>query len=122
MCYVHDFTFDTLVTEIVSHPVSVTTVIALENVTLICSASVDNVKYSWHRVDGHIPHHSQGRHSDTFTIVEVTPHDEGMYYCTAKENEIKVNSNSALIQVDGKKHIVIYGEVSRVRCILNIPI
>ena len=106
MRYVHDFTFDTLVTEIITHPVSVTSVTALENVTLICSASVNDVKYSWHRVDGHIPHRSQGQHSNRFTIVEVTPHDEGMYYCTAKENGIIVNSNSALIDVDGKKHIV----------------
>ena len=92
-----------MITEITTHPVSATTVIALEDVTLNCSASVDDVKYSWHRVDGHIPSHSQGRHNDTFTIHRVTPHDEGIYYCMAKKNGIRVLSNNASIEIDGKQ-------------------
>ena len=91
------------VTEITNHPVSLTTAVALEDVILMCSASVDDVRYLWHRVNGHIPSHSQGRHNDTFTIHRATPHDEGMYYCVAKKNGIHVRSNNALVQIDGKE-------------------
>ena len=92
-----------LITEITTHPTSSTTVIALEDVTLTCSASVDGVRYSWHRVDGHIPSHSHGRHNDTFTINEVTPRNEGTYYCVAKKRGIHVKSNNAVVKVDGKE-------------------
>ena len=95
--------FICLVTEITTHPISVGTITALEDVTLMCSASVDDVKYSWHCVDGHIPSHSHGRRNDTFTIHRVTPHNEGTYYCVAKKSGISVKSNNALVQVDGKK-------------------
>ena len=92
-----------MVTEITTHPVSGTPATALEDVTLMCSASIDNVAYSWHRVDSDIPSHSQGQNSSTFTIQGVTPHDEGTYYCTAAgEDGIQVNSDNALIEVDGK--------------------
>ena len=94
--------FICLVTEISTHPISLTTTTALEDITLMCSASVDDVKYSWHHVNGHIPHRSQGQHTDTFTIYRVTPHDEGMYYCVIKKSGIHVYSNNALIRVDGK--------------------
>ena len=96
------FMYIILPTEITTHPVSTFTAIALEDITLSCSASVDGVKYSWYRVDGHIPHHSQGRLNDTFTIHRVTPHDEGMYYCVAKKNNISAQSNSISVQVNGK--------------------
>ena len=92
-----------MVTEITTHPISLSTITALEDITLMCSASVDDVRYSWHRVNGHIPSDSQGRHNDTFTIHRATPRDEGMYYCVAKKSGIHVRSNSALLQVDGKK-------------------
>ena len=91
------------VTEITNHPVSLTTAVALEDVILMCSASVDDVKYSWHCVDGHIPSHSQGRHNDTFTIYRATPHNEGTYYCKAMKDGVHVRSNNALIQIDGKE-------------------
>ena len=97
------FTFGILITEITIQPINLTTVLALEDVTLNCSASFDDVRYSWHRVDGHIPSHSQGRHNDTFTIHRVTPHNEGTYYCVAKKHGIIVRSNDALIKVDGKE-------------------
>ena len=93
-----------MITAIITHPVNSTTVVALEDVVLSCSASVDDVKYSWHRVDGHLPsHHSHGQHNYTLTIHRVTPHDEGMYYCTAKKEGISVKSNFASVQVDGKE-------------------
>ena len=58
--------------------------------------------YSWHRVDGHLPSHSQGQHSDTFTIRRATPHDEGMYYCVARKNGISVECSVALVDINGK--------------------
>ena len=77
--------------------------LALEVITLSCSASIDDARYSWHRVDGHIPSHSHGRHNDTFTIHRVTPHDQGTYYCVARKHGIIVKSTYALIEVDGKE-------------------
>ena len=67
-----------------------------------CSASIDDVRYSWHRVDGHLPSHSHGRHNDTLIIHRATPHDEGMYYCVARKNGISVESSIALVKVNGK--------------------
>ena len=102
------FNFDILVTEITTHPASTINAMALESITLMCSASVDNVTYSWHRVDGDVPSHSQGQNSNTYTIQGVTPRDEGTYYCTAAgEDGIQVNSHNAMIEVDGKKCSVI---------------
>ena len=91
-----------MITEITTHPTNSTTVIALEDITLMCSASVDDVRYSWHCVDGHIPSHSHGRYNDTFTIHRVTPHNEGTYYCVAKKSGISVQSRNAIVQVDGE--------------------
>ena len=89
-------------TEITTQPVSPTTVIALEDVTLNCSASVDDVTYSWHRVDGDLPSRSRGQNSNTLTIPRATPHDEGMYYCMAKKESVRVESEGVIINVDGK--------------------
>ena len=98
------FICDILVIEISTHPVSITDVVALEEVTLHCSASVDGVTYSWHHVDDDdLPSGSTGQQSDTFTINRVTPDDEGMYYCVARKNGISVTSNNATIVVDGKE-------------------
>ena len=94
-----------LITEITIQPISSITVIALESVTLNCLASIDDVRYSWHRVDGHIPSHSQGRHNDTFTIHRVTPHNQATYYCVARKDGIIVRSSDASVQVDGKNVI-----------------
>ena len=91
-----------MITAITTHPVSSTTVVALEDVVLSCSASVDDVTYSWHRVDNDLPLQAQGENNSTFTIHRATPHDEGMYYCIARKNGVSVKSNNALVQVDGK--------------------
>ena len=73
---------------------------------LSCSASFDDVTYSWHRVDGHLPsHRSHGRHNDTLTIQRTTPHDEGMYYCVVRKEGIRVKSTNALITVNGKLYV-----------------
>ena len=95
--------FNFLITEITTQPISYITVIALEDATLHCSASINDARYSWHRVDGHIPSHSHGRHNDTFIIHRATPLDEGMYYCVAKKEGIVVTSNDAFVRVDGKE-------------------
>ena len=92
-----------LITEIITQPVSLTTVIALEDVTLTCSASVDNITYSWHRVGGSVPSKSIGQNNGTLTIPRIIPYDNGMYYCVAKKEEISVESNEALVKVNGEK-------------------
>ena len=89
-----------LVTEIISQPVR-SIVIALEDVTLSCSASVDAVTYSWHRVSGSIPSRSQGQNTNELTIPKATPPDDGMYYCIAMKNGIRVESNRAMLNVNG---------------------
>ena len=91
-----------LVIEISTHPVGHTYVVALQDVTLHCSASVNGVIYSWHRVDGALPAGSTGQNSDTLTVNGATPHDEGMYYCTARKSGISVDSGNGSIEVDGK--------------------
>ena len=58
--------------------------------------------YSWHRVDGDLPPGSLGQNSNTLTIYGVTPHDEGMYYCMASKERIRVESNRATVNVDGR--------------------
>ena len=58
--------------------------------------------YSWHRVDAPLPAGSIGQNSDTLTIRRATPHDEGMYYCTARKSGTSVTSNTGSVQVDGK--------------------
>ena len=90
-------------TEIITHPTSALTVIALEDATLTCLASVDDVNYSWHRVGGSIPSRSIGQNNSTLTIPGVTPYDAGMYYCIAKRNDISVESDKAVVSVNGKE-------------------
>ena len=87
--------------EITTHPSS-TTVIALQDVTLTCSASVNDVTYSWHRDGGSLPSKSKGRNSNTLTITRATPRHEGMYYCMANKKEISVESNRARVTVNGE--------------------
>ena len=89
-------------TEITTHPVSHSEVVPLENITLCCSASVDGVTYSWHRVNGNLPAGSTGQNSHILTIHGVTPHDEGTYYCMASKERIRVESNRATLNVDGR--------------------
>jgi len=59
--------------------------------------------YSWHRVNGSVSSRSIGQNSNTFTIPRAIPHDEGMYYCIATKQEISVESNRAVVRVNGKK-------------------
>ena len=92
-----------IVTEITNQP-SNTTVVALENITLNCKSSVVDVTYSWHRVSGSIPSRSTGQNSQTFTIPSATPPDEGMYYCKARKEGISVESNRAILRVDGENY------------------
>ena len=87
---------------IITQPVSSLTVIALEDVTLNCLASVDDVMYSWHRVGGSIPFRSLVRNRNELTILQATLPDEGIYYCTAMKEGIKVESNRTVVNVDGK--------------------
>lgn len=75
---------------------------ALQNLVLSCLASVDDVVYSWHRVSSTLPSQSQGQNSNTFTIQNATPHDEGMYYCVATKVGVIVESNRATVKVDGE--------------------
>ena len=96
------FIINILITEIITQPVGSTAVTALEDVTLNCSASVDDVEYSWHHVDDHLPFQSQGQDNDMFTIYGATPHDEGVYYCMATKSGISAKSSNALVKVDGK--------------------
>ena len=84
-----------------------TTVIALQDVTLSCSSSVDDVTYSWHRDGGSVPPRSRGQNSNMFAIPEATPPDEGMYYCMASKEGISVESNRARIRVDGESNIYV---------------
>lgn len=92
-----------MTTEIIDQPVNVTPSIALENVTLRCSASVDDVIYSWHRVEDGLPLSSRGQNSNTLTIHRATPNDEGLYYCNASKDGVNVKSNYTLVQIDGKE-------------------
>ena len=91
--------------EITTHPSS-TTVIALQDVTLNCSASVEDMTYSWHRDGGSLPSRSRGRNSNTLIIRRATPLDEGMYYCMASKEGISVESKNATLTVDGKRIIL----------------
>jgi len=88
-------------TEITTGPSS-TTVIALQDVTLTCLASVDDVTYSWHRDGGSVPSKSTRKNSNTLTIPRATPPDEGSYYCMANREGISADSNRARVTVDGK--------------------
>ena len=93
--------------EITTQPISSVTVTALEDVTLNCSASFDDVTYSWHRVNGSIPSRSVGQNSNTFTIPRATPYDEGAYYCIAKKENFSVESTKAVVRIDGKNSFVV---------------
>ena len=91
------------VTDITTQPVNPLNIIALEDATLTCLASVDDVTYSWHHDGGNVPPRSIGQDNSTFTIPKITPFDTGMYYCVAKHEEIIVTSSKAVIRVNGKE-------------------
>ena len=55
--------------------------------------------YSWHRVnDSVFPQNTQ-----MLIISQATPHDEGLYYCMASKERISVQSNRAVVKVDGEE-------------------
>ena len=58
--------------------------------------------YSWHRVGGSVPQRSQGQNTNELTIPQATPPDEGMYYCIAMKEGIRVESKKATLNVNGK--------------------
>ena len=70
-----------------------------------CLTSVDGVKYSWYRVNGDLPLGSRGQNSHKLTIVKATPNDQGMYYCMASKENIRVKSMRAILNVNGKRII-----------------
>ncbi|XP_065918194.1 contactin-3-like isoform X2 [Dysidea avara] len=92
------------VLKITTHPSS-TNVIALQDAMLTCSASVDDVTYSWHRDGGSVPSRSTGQNRNTLTITRATPSDEGMYYCMSNKEGISVESNRARVIVDDQLSI-----------------
>ena len=89
---------------------------ALDDVVLRCSSSVDDATYTWHRVGGSVPVRSTGKSSQTLTIPRATPHDEGMYYCIASKEGVSVESNRAAVTVDGKNFFVIGAANSTISC------
>ena len=96
------------VTEITSQPAG-RTVIALEDITLTCSASVDDVTYSWRRVDGDLPSSATGQRTGQLTISNIIPPDKGVYYCVVSKMGISVESNRTVLNVDGKLlHSILY--------------
>ena len=60
------------------------------------------MRYSWHHDDGRLLSHMRGQHSNTLIIRNAIPHNEGLYYCTARKRGIVVSSNNALVRVYGK--------------------
>jgi len=100
-----------LFTEITAQPVS-STVIALNDVTLTCSATYDStITYSWHRVGGSVPSKSSGQNSNRLTIPRVVSADEGEYYCLAEFLGHCAESNKAIVTVDGKKIALLHMNV-----------
>ena len=95
--------FGYVFTEIITQPTSPLTVTALEDATLTCLSSVDDATYSWHRVGGSVPSRSIRQNNNTLTIPTVTPYDAGMYYCIAKREDITVQSDKAVISVNGEE-------------------
>ena len=62
------------------------------------------MRYSWHRVNGRrLPAHLHHRRGNILRIRKATPHDEGLYYCTARKEGIVVRSNNTLVRVYGKE-------------------
>jgi len=77
---------------------------------LTCSASVDDVTYSWHHVSDRVPSKLVGQNSNILTISRATPHDEGMYYCMASKDGISVESSRAIVRIDGKELLLLYSD------------
>ena len=92
-----------MITEIATQPVN-STVIALQDVTLTCLASVDDVTYSWYRVVGYMLSNLNRQNSSSIlNIRKATPLDEGVYYCKAEKSGISADSRRVVVRVDGKE-------------------
>ena len=78
------------------------TVTALDDAMLQCTSPLDNVRYSWHRVNGQIPSRSIGQMSFRLTIPRAIPPDEGLYYCVISKNSVSIESDRATLEVNGK--------------------
>ena len=98
----HGIMFSNLYIEIITQPLD-STVIALEDATLTCLSSIDDATYLWYRIGDGVPTRSIGQDNSTLIIPEVTPYDEGMYYCMARKEEITVESNRAVLSVNGRQ-------------------
>ena len=62
-----------------------------------------DVSYSWHHVNGSIPSKSIGHNNNnTFIIPRTIPYDEGSYYCVAKKDNFSMESNKAIISINGE--------------------
>ena len=70
-------------------------------------ASVNDVTYSWHRISGSVPSRSIGQNSHTLIIPRATPHDNGEYYCIVKSDNISVESNKAIVTVNGENDLAV---------------
>ena len=64
---------------------------------------MDDATYSWHRVGDSVPSRSIGQNNNTLTIPRATPFDAGTYYCIAKWNSISIESDKAVVSVNGKE-------------------
>ena len=90
-----------ITTEITTHPVDIAAVVS-QNITLTCSASVDDAAYRWYRVNNSIPIGSTGHSTNMLTIHSASSVDGGIYYCIASKEGVSVESNRASVTVNSK--------------------
>ena len=94
-----------LVTGIFIYP-PIHNVMIYHNVTLTCAPySLIGLKmvYQWYRVDGDIPSKAMAI-EDILTIPNITPGDQGQYYCSARQFSVHcATSNNATVIVNGEK-------------------
>ena len=81
---------------------------ALEDFSLNCGASVDDVTYLWRRIGGSVPSRSVRQNNNTLIIPKATPHDNGEYYCTVIKGNVSAVSNKATVAVDGEKQFIFF--------------
>ena len=81
---------------------------ALEDSSLNCGASVDEVTYLWRRIGGSVPSRSIGQNNNTLIIPKATPHDSGEYYCTVMKGNVSAVSKKATVAVDGENQFIVF--------------
>ena len=59
--------------------------------------------YSWHHNNGSI----LSQNTSAFIIHKATPYDEGEYYCNASKEKLSVESNRAVVKVDGGNFCIV---------------